>query len=81
MEIIQATEATQLLMHTKGKESAMSGWIKLLAVGELLKVSTADWNRKRPPYAIANYISKKTGRIYQCGKLPGFDGWVIKRLS
>ena len=81
MEIIKKEDAQDLLFHSKGKESAMSKWIKQLAVGEVLKISKQDWNRKNPPYSIANYIAKKSTRTFLCGKLPDFDGWVIKRLT
>ena len=81
MEILKKEEAQDLLFHTKGRESAMSKWIKKLEPGEMLKISKTDWNRKRPPYGIANYIAKKWGRKFKNGTLPGFDGWIVKRLE
>ena len=81
MEIIKKEDAVDLLFHSKGNESPMTKWIKKLEVGEVLKIDKSDWNRKQPPYYLANYLEKKSNRTFQCGKLPGFDGWVIKRLS
>ncbi len=81
MEIIQKVEAEDILFHTKGKESAMSTWIKKLEVGEMLRISKADWNQKHAPYKVANYIAKKSTRKFKCGKQPGFDGWVILRIG
>jgi hypothetical protein len=59
----------------------MSLWIKKLEIGEMLKINTTDWDRKRPPFYIASYIGKQLARKYKCGTLDGFDGWVIKRLE
>ena len=65
MEIIKKEEAANILFHAKGKESPMTQWIKKLEVGEILKISKADWNRKQPPYYLANYLEKKSTRKFQ----------------
>ena len=81
MEIIKKEDAQDLLFYSKGKESPLTLWIKKLEVGEVLKIAKEDWNRKQAPYYLANYLEKKSNRTFKCGKLPGFDGWVIKRIS
>ena len=81
MKIIEAEEANQLVPLTGGRETAVSGRLKMLKPGQALIIERGEWKAKYAPTRIARYIEKKYGWKFSGGRLPDASGWILQRVE
>ena len=81
MKVLSVEEAKDILLTSSGRQTKVSAMASELKVGEALIINREDWKRKKGPYAVINYLAKKTGRTFKKGRLPDGSGWVVKRIN
>ncbi len=81
MKKLTVEEAKDLVVAKTGRTTKISAMTEALKVGEAIIISPSDWNSKKPPYTIINRVAKKTGRVFEKGRLPDGSGWGVKRIS
>ncbi len=81
MKKLSKAEAEQMQTASRGRTTTVSAMAATLLPGEALIVSRDDWKTNDAPYRVVNYLAKKTGRVFEKGRLPDGSGWLIKRLQ
>ncbi len=81
MKIYDAEAAKDLIPVTRGRETALSAYLKQLKVGEALSIADKEWKTKSTPYRVANNISKRHGWKFEQGRMPNGNGWLFKRVK
>ena len=82
MKKLNVEEASKTGIIKNGRTTRVRGALMELQVGEAIIVEKGiDWVGKTPPYRIANYYSKQSGRKFMSGQTTDKKGWIIKRIS
>jgi hypothetical protein len=81
MKTLNSDQAKDINLASSGRTTKISAMIANLKVEEMLIIEKEDWRGKNPPYRIINRVAKKTGRVFQKGRLPDGSGWGVRRLS
>ena len=81
MEIISKEQADSMLLLTGGRELAISGKLKSLAVGEALIIKRSEWKARYAPMRITRRLEKTTTWRFRSGRLPDNSGWLIQRMA
>lgn len=81
MKKLTVEEAKELVLVNQGRTTKISALTSQLLVGEGLIITRADWKGTNPPYSIISSVAKKTGRVFEKGRLPDGSGWAVKRIS
>lgn len=82
MKKLSKEEAAKAGIVKHGNTSSVSAHLTELEIGEGIVIEKGvDWKSKRPPYAVINYFSKKTGRKFTSGLTTDKNGWIVVRIS
>jgi hypothetical protein len=78
---IHSVEETAKMAVAKGRVSRIAAMLSQLQPGESLEIRREDWLGKRPPWRIVNYYAKKSGHLFDKGRLHDKSGWLVKRVG
>jgi len=74
MKILSVEEAKDFEVTKAGRITKISAMAAALKVGQALIITRADWNSKRHPIPSSTAWLKKTGRVFEKGRLPDGSG-------
>ena len=82
MKKITREEMNALSLARAGRRHPVSIHIEALEVGEILKISNADWkDRNRSPRHLVTRAAKALGRQYEFFRFTDVRAWVVERVA
>ena len=78
---ISQDELSELPLVGRGNSSPFYRALAALAVGEILLLEKADWNKRYHPSRTVRYLEKSTGRKHEVLTIATGQGWTVKRIG
>ena len=68
--------------HPSGRGHFVRRLLMSMQVGQILKVTRAEWNWKgRTPNVLVKDVQKKTDKRFEFSNTGDFKGWFIRRVE